>query len=270
MLLLSAPALAQGLFWKIEPPQGGAPSYLFGTIHTDDARVTAFSPAVEKAIQSVETFMLEALPPRDTQVLMMSQGSLQDWLTQEELAEVKRLAAVHGLQDSLAFGMKPWLLAVILAQPRSPSPFFQDMLLFSLAASRGKTIQALESGAEHFTALDELRMEEQLLLLRLSLAQTQEAKEQGFEQLLAAYLSRDAERILAVNEAVSSEGMDSTLWQKVRQALLERRNVLMAERVQAALKQGPVFVAVGAAHLAGKDGLLNRLRSAGYRLTALD
>lgn len=268
-LALSVPALAQGLFWKIESAGSTAPSYLFGTIHTDDARVTTFPPAVALAIRSVDAFMLEALPPRDLSILMMPQGTLQDHLTPDELSELRRQADVHGLREDLAMGMKPWLLAVILAQPRTPSPFFQDMLLFSQASGYGKKILPLESAEDHFGVLDVLSMQHQLQLLRLVLAQPLAEKEQGFEQLLAAYLTGDAEQILRINEAISSRGLPPELWQAIRIALLEERNALMASRMQQAMQQGPVFVAVGAAHLAGEGGLLRRLQAMGYRLTVL-
>ncbi len=41
----------------------------------------------------------------------------------------------------------------------------------------------------------------------------------------------------------------------------------MAERLTPLLKDGGVFVAVGALHLTGKDGLVERLRGLGYTVT---
>jgi uncharacterized protein YbaP (TraB family) len=41
----------------------------------------------------------------------------------------------------------------------------------------------------------------------------------------------------------------------------------MANKIDALLKSGgTIFVVVGAAHLVGKDGLAERLRSRGYRV----
>src|SRR5438477_396562 len=86
--VLSASALAeQGLFWKASAPSGKT-IYLFGTMHTDDNRVTNFSPAIDNAIKASDAFMMETLAPEDPSVFMMPQGSLKDVLTEKELDKV--------------------------------------------------------------------------------------------------------------------------------------------------------------------------------------
>ncbi len=49
--------------------------------------------------------------------------------------------------------------------------------------------------------------------------------------------------------------------------LLTGRNAIMAERFAPLLKDGGAFIAVGALHLTGKDGLVERLRRLGYTVT---
>ena len=45
------------------------------------------------------------------------------------------------------------------------------------------------------------------------------------------------------------------------------RNRRMLERIQPRLREGNAFIAVGALHLPGKDGLLTLLRNKGYRVS---
>ena len=45
------------------------------------------------------------------------------------------------------------------------------------------------------------------------------------------------------------------------------RNRRMLERMQPRLREGNAFIAVGALHLPGKDGLLTLLRNKGYRVS---
>ena len=49
---------ARSLLWRVER-KGLAPSYLFGTIHSTDPRVTKLPPAVQAAFNSANTVALE-------------------------------------------------------------------------------------------------------------------------------------------------------------------------------------------------------------------
>ena len=60
------------------------------------------------------------------------------------------------------------------------------------------------------------------------------------------------------------------LWPKIRKMLIEERNARMAERLVARMQQNSAFVAVGAAHLPGTDGLVARLRAAGFKVEAVE
>ena len=110
---ISVQATEKGLFWKMESPQGVV-SYLFGTIHTDDNRVAEISPNVLAAINSVDTFMVEAGENRDQSVLMLKEGNLASQLTEAEFEQVRELADFHVMHMGAAMQMKPWLLAVVL------------------------------------------------------------------------------------------------------------------------------------------------------------
>jgi uncharacterized protein YbaP (TraB family) len=49
--------------------------------------------------------------------------------------------------------------------------------------------------------------------------------------------------------------------------LLLDRNAVMAERAAPLLASGGAFIAVGALHLVGKSGLVERFRAEGYTAT---
>ena len=77
--------------------------------------------------------------------------------------------------------------------------------------------------------------------------------------------SRPAE-ILPISDAVGglSEAERSAQDEFMR-VLLVGRNAVMAERAAPLLASGGAFIAVGALHLTGKDGLIERFRADGYR-----
>lgn len=270
VLWLAAAAMAgeRGLLWKIEAP-GVPASYLFGTIHTDDARVTDFSPQLRAALQQVEGFMMETLPARDVSPIFM-QDTLDRLLLPEELTRLRELAAQHALREEMALRMKPWLLATLFSLPRPQSPFAQDNLLMSMARDQGLRPYGLEDPAEHFGVLDDLPMPQQLALLRAALVQPEEKKQEAFERVVQAYLGRDLLQILKMDEQVTSGMVSAELWAAVKTRLLDRRNLVMAQRIAAQARKGPVFIAVGAAHLPGEVGLLALLRQAGFTVQAVE
>ena len=259
---------APGLFWKAESPTRNT-IYLFGTIHTDDNRVTEFSPAVISALKSVDVFMMETLAPQNNSVLMMPDGNLKDMLNDEELEKVYELADFHVMHRSAVLRMKPWLLAAIFDSPRPLTPFAQDNLLMTKAEDFGKQVVGIESAAAHFGTMDAFSRDEQLLMLRAVLKRTPEEKQRDYEELVQAYLKGNAETLAALDEKITGSMLPPALWQRMRAKLLDERNMLMAERVIAEAAEKNVFVGVGASHLAGKNGLLARLNQAGFKLSPL-
>ncbi len=269
LVTLSANVSAeQGLFWKVESPTGKT-SYLFGTMHTDDNRVTDFSPAINNALQSVDAFMMETLAPNDPSVFMMPDGDLKTILTEKELDKVYELVEFHVMHRDAATHMKPWLLAVVFDSPKPLTPFAQDNLLMSKSEDLGKEVIGIEDTQEHFGVMDGFSRDEQLIMLRAVLKRSQQVKERDFELLMTAYLAGDSDKVAALDEKITGGMLPPALWAKMRTKLLDERNVVMAQRIEDEATNRNVFVAVGASHLAGKGGLIARLKNAGYKMTVI-
>ena len=267
-LAISAQATEKGLFWKLESPTGKV-SYLFGTIHTDDNRVSNFSPNVVNAIKSVDAFMMEAAENRDPSVMLLSEGNLATQLTEAEFEQVRALADFHTMHLGAAMQMKPWLLAVIFDLPKPQTPFAQDNMLMSEAENASKDVVGIESAKEHFSVMDNFSLEEQMVMLRAVLKRTPAQKETDFERLMAAYLAGDSDKLTALDEKITGGMLPKELWAKMRTKLLDERNVVMADRTTAVAKDRSVFIAVGASHLSGDDGLIAAFKKAGFKLTAM-
>ena len=258
-------ATGKGLFWQVEAPNGTV-SYLFGTIHTDDNRVTDFSRPILDALKAVDLFVMETQPNSDPANFMMAEGSLKDMLNEAEVGQVKALTDFHVMHLSQALTMKPWLLAVVFSQYKPQTPYSQDNLLMRGSQDFGKSIKGLESSQEHFGVIDGFSMDDQLVMLRTALSLTEEQKETNFETLIAAYLKGDSDALLALDAEMTGASLSKDLWQRMRVKLLDERNVLMAERAIPLAQQQSVFIAVGAAHLAGDGGLIHAFQQAGFTL----
>lgn len=265
---MSVHATEQGLFWKVESKSGQV-SYLFGTVHTDDNRVTDFSPAILDALKSVDIFVMETTPNSDPANYAMEGGSLETMLTEVEIDQVRALADFHVMHMSQVLRMKPWLLAIVFSQHKPQTPYAQDNLLMRGAEDFGKPVQGLETSEEHFSAIDSFTLDEQLVILRGSLALTEAQKERDFERLIAVYLSEDGDKLLDLSSEITTASLPENIADKMLVKLLDERNVLMTERTAAIVEKQSAFIAVGAAHLAGESGLIQAFKKAGCKLTRI-
>jgi len=270
--LLSLPLLViakdNSLFYQLESPNGVV-SYLFGTMHTDDNRVTDFSPIVIDAIKQRDAFMMEVAETQDIGMFLSADAQLQKRLNETEFDQLKALAEFHVMHMDAVVNMKPWLLAFIFSSPKPQTPFAQDNLLKTKSEELLKEVVGIESAAEHFGAMDQFSMDDQMMMLKTALNRQHEAKEKDFERLLNAYLAGDADNIIRIDSEMTGSILPKALWERMRKVLLDDRNQLMAARTIKAAKEKPVFIAVGAAHLGGKTGLIKAYQQAGFKLTPI-
>ena len=256
------------IFWQITDLKGKE-HYLFGTIHTDDNRVSNFKPIVIEKLKEVDIVVMEADEVIDRSILHVDPKVYNGHLSEEELEKINLLADFHTMPRENILSMKPWILAVIFDSPRPITPFNQDNLLKSKAEDYLKVTQGLETPREHFKALDMFTIDEQMSLLKAVLKKDLKQKEVNYELLLSAYLTFNTEKILKTDILITKSLVSDTVWEKMEYYFLTRRNKFFGERIKELIKGNRVFIAVGASHLGGETGLLNQFKDAGFKLTPM-
>jgi uncharacterized protein YbaP (TraB family) len=260
----------QGLLWKIER-RGTAPSYLLGTIHIADPRVTALPPPVRQTFDDARSFTMEAAVFSSESILLAAQemffndGRTLESVIGPELYARTRAAVADHLQDREDINhYKPWAVVMLLSMPPPTPGLPLDLSLQRRATLQRKPIHWLETTAEQLAVFNDLSLAEQTELLRETVRAYPKLRE-SFESMVQAYLARDVGAIMALDTAADSG--DPTLEAKLTRRLLTDRNARMAERMRPQLREGGAFIAIGAAHLPGNDGVLHLLESAGYRVS---
>jgi uncharacterized protein YbaP (TraB family) len=165
--------------------------------------------------------------------------------------------------------MKPWLLAIIFDSPKPHTEFNQDYLLTAMAEDLDKEVIGLESSKEHFATMDSLSNDEQLIILRAVLKKTEKEKLSDYNLLMKQYVSGDVEQIRKTDERLTGKLMPEAMWAKIKVQLMGERNKKMAIKIKELSKDKQLFIAVGASHLAGQDGLLNQLRDSGFKMSPI-
>ena len=268
MVTFQSYASENSIYWEITSPQG-IKHFLFGTIHIDDNRVTNFHPKVLEGIKSSNIFLMETDEIQDFKVLLNAESIYEKNLTIEELDEIKHLAYFHTMPLERVMQMKPWLLAVIFNSPRPITPFNQDNLLKTQATDSLLITKGLESVSEHFSVLDTFSTQQQIGMLKKVLGRKESVKEKDYESLVGAYLINNPAKILQVDEKITKKIVSDSMWKDMQKKLLINRNTLFFKRILDIEKDNKLFIAVGASHLAGKNGLLNLFKNAGYSLKPL-
>tara|TARA_B110000503_G_scaffold13880_1_gene18796 strand:+ start:51210 stop:51854 length:645 start_codon:yes stop_codon:yes gene_type:complete len=212
---------------------------------------------------------MEADEISNPSLLMANDIMYESYLSESEMEKVKYLADFHTMQYEKVIEMKPWLIAVIFDSPRPITPFNLDNLLKTKAIDLGLEVRGIETSEEHFQVLDDLSVQEQMNFLKKVLAKTTEQKESDYEQLLSAYLAQNSDTIIIINEALTSKLIPNVVWLKMKKKLVTDRNILFFDRVSELMRDYRLFIAVGASHLGGDNGLLNQFKKSGYQLKSL-
>jgi len=260
----------RGLLWKIQPDSGAA-SYLFGTMHSDDPQVVTLPAPVRQAFDAATGLVVEVeLNPQALAgmagALMLSDGrSLEDLVGKDLYQRTLAALAAQGMPDFMVARLKPWAAAVSLMTPPPGDGVILDQALYRQALAGGKKIRGLETVDEQMSLFDSLTEQEQLGLLRDTLDNLADIERQ-LGDVQAAYLERDLQRLLTISKE-SMQGADAQLAERFMKKVIDDRNHRMAQRMQAHLREGRYFIAVGALHLPGKEGLLRLLSERGYRVT---
>ena len=260
----------KGLLWRIEAA-GAAPSFLFGTFHTSDPRITDLPCPVQRAFDGAGSYTMEVILNGAGLVAMaeamfFSDGkTLEDVLGSELYQEVVRILSNQDAAKARAIRhMKPWAVMMTFSGAPEGRGLFLDMALQLEATRRDKPTYGLETMQEQIAVFNGMSLDDQVVLLRDAL-QARHIQERAMEELTEAYLARDLAAIAGLNEKYKPA--DLRVHAELMERLLVARNRNMAERMRARLQEGNAFVAVGALHLPGNTGLLRLLSDAGYRVT---
>lgn len=259
----------KGLLWEISR-EGSAPSYLFGTMHMGDPRLLKLAPEVEAAFAGARTFILEMYPDEAVARRFSAAGQLEGdarlsrILTSDLFERLATLLEKRGIDRERLDGLKPWAALLLATAREGKGGESLDISLYVRARFGNKRIEDLDSVEEQIAVFDDIPVATQIALLDIAL-ERREAMNQELEHSIQAYLRgdlRELARLARLNGGATAEG-------RAHQAVFEKkiihdRSVVMAYRLQAYLRRGKAFAAVGALHLYGPKGMLALLREDGW------
>ena len=273
----TAPAAHVPLLWKVS--DGDNSLYLLGSLHLLKKSDYPLSTDVDAALRDAKTVIFELdmddmMKPENLAKMQQSFAfddgrKLSEALPAQTRAKLEAVFAKTGTPLSAVEGIEPWALNLQLAMGVMMSMGFDpqagvDQHLSQEAKKAGKSLMALETLQDQIDMFEAQPEAEQIRALEKFLDDPKEMMR------LAATMHADW-------KTGNAEGLDRNLRARMASETPESyrlvnivRNDLWVPKLQARLdahgKGDDSLAVVGAMHLLGADGVVEKLRAKGYRV----
>ena len=248
-----------------EPGEG----YLFGTVHLGPPYISRPPPQALLAIRQASIFATEVIMDSRAHQFFRNKatagGGDDTGVSPQQIGpnlynRYLTAARRRGIDPQTARSLTPWAAFLSIGRPAIAPGSSLDEQLQGIAERMQRQIVGLQPIDDFVQSIESITRMDQLAILKDTICQ-QDTLPQYYKQLLLVYSSGVPEAVVAFSHA----GRDGDpLFTRLDELMVNQRNALFINRLLALLEQGSVFLAVGAQHLAGANGLLSRLRALGF------
>jgi uncharacterized protein YbaP (TraB family) len=258
------------LLYQVSGKGLAKPSYIFGTFHAICSADMVPFESLDPYLAETDQLIMEIDMDDSVEMRSMTKGviipdgkTLKDFLTAEEFVKVDEMIKnLLGFSADNVKMVKPSLLTVIaLTSPKAIgcTPTVYDVSLMQNAVAKKKPIVGLETVASQIKVIDSKPIDKQAKdLYEMALDPQKSINE--LKKLMAAYKERDPEKLFKITNIQATTDIE------FHTRLLADRNFAWIPKLETAFKERPTFVAVGAGHLGGKNGVIKLLRKKGYKV----
>ncbi|MBR9653173.1 TraB/GumN family protein [Thalassovita aquimarina] len=283
----------EGILWQVE--KNGVTSHIIGTMHLYDPRHADTLARLNPLLDRADQVFLEATGEQEAEfqryltanpdLILLTEGpSLIDLLGEDSWKRLQPQLKSRGIPGFVAAKYRPWFLGMNLAIPTCAIRDLKqkkkglDRMVEIAAQERNLTIRSLDDVKAVFRLLAGDPLEKQVEELKWSLqfeltdaisggSDLTDHYFRGQTQLGWEYLSAKA-----INHyGAKPEDRDKivSLLNEMMEKLIVGRNHGWAETLSVELAQTDSFVAIGALHLPGENGVLALLERHGFTITRL-
>lgn len=268
LLLFLLPAQSQkfpsSLLWKISGNGLAKPSYLYGTMHLTDERLFELGDSLYNAIEQTEGFAIE-VNPEELSSLMIDQinKKLNDGRLLKDMIDDSRFKQYRNVlskkfnkpadkitSQDILMEKNRWINESYKEGKMSTA---LDAYLYDIARRQGKWTGGIEDLSDQSGLLNELIDENDIEWIASEGGDKRSAL--YMEAMIQFYLNADLNSIDSITNFKDSAYIE---------ALITRRNIKMARRMDSLSSLRSMTFAVGAAHLPGKMGVIQLLRNKGF------
>lgn len=255
----------KSLLWEISGNGLSKSSFLYGTIHMICENDYFLAEKTKKAFNATESLFLEIdLSDPNELVFMqkaaMSTEPLSKKLTAKQLSDLEivlRKNTGMTIQQVDNYSMLTVLSLISMKSFGCENLKFYEMEFIGLAKESKKSIGGLETIEAQIQFLNKAYSDDEMI------AMLQETNGEETAKMVQNYINENLSELYKEITTPKLMNENSKKW------MLEVRNENWAVKMPDVMKDKSTFFAVGAAHLLGKEGLINLLRKAGYSVKPL-
>lgn len=252
-------------------------SYIFGTHHLIQVETATKIPGLFRAFNDCDVVVSEFVDDDQNKmqqrILSASkmEKSIFDMLTPADEALVdSALQAELGLSLANVQYMRPNIIAIIYETAvyervlkQKSNDIAMDSYFQIAGIELGKSVVGLETLEQQMhMLLRSITIERQIEILVETIRNSKNIPAEN-AQLDSLYVAGNIDALYDM--LVKAEDMTEA----EKFLLVDERNIAWLPKIEEYIKQNPCFIAVGALHLPGKDGVINLLRKAGYKVKAV-
>ncbi len=264
------------LLWKISGKSITKPSYILGTYHLVNDEFLNSIAGCQKALKKTNSVMgeLEVTPAIAAEMMpymLLTEGSLEDYLNPQQMDSLSKFMLEKlGMPMTLFMKMKPIGIFLLFASSEMQKTSMvtdykgvpMDVYVQQEARKNKKDVLSLETMKDQADLLFNSTPVNQQVVMLMEYLRKDELKnnEQESDRMNACYKAQDLNCLDSLMQSSGYSDIESDL-------LLKDRNEKWIPRIEEAVNNKSCFIAVGALHLAGDDGIIALLRKNGYTLS---
>lgn len=254
--------------WKVQHSMMNQPSYVFGTMHVQDASAFTWWSEVTDAIEQCPVFAAEypldaSQDPSKAHLSLLPAGqTIRDFLSPNHFKKLSTVfTRMTGQPVELYIRLRPLFLTQILTEQILAKDFPEslDQSLWNQAKQSEKELIGIESLDEQIEILDSIPYWYQIRAL-MGIVTNRKRFRQHLLQSTQLYQAGEVQRLFQSVKRGTGH---------MRKLMIYKRNIIMADRIAMYSLRRPLVAAIGAGHLGGAKGVLRLLKQKGFKITAV-
>jgi uncharacterized protein YbaP (TraB family) len=260
----------KSLLWQISGPNVKGDAYLFGTMHLIQRDFFHFPKKLEKLVKKSDVLVMELPglpdPSEAMSYVLLEEGTFFDFFSAEQIDSILVWAREKMNFEEAAFRtafskLKPFAIVQLAVQMHFIGKTESYEISFeSLANENDVPIEGLETVAEQMSIFDNLTDKQQSEMVMESIREGDKSIK-TLETMQRTFADQDIDGLY---QLIHNQG---GVIESEEKQFLDDRNRDWIPKLKAYLAAKNSFIAVGAAHLGGPNGLIRLLEKEGYTLT---